>query len=271
MVPNLAARQPPMKWLATAVAVLAGSGAASCPSSEFQVRVAHLRAHQLYPWSEIDFVGDHGTVDDPIIITGARSNAVGVLAEREWLDERWWRYRIREQRLMPRGDRFLDVLEVEVLTESPGMTTVVFDVTGFYGGGADLGAWRFVDWLGRTTEGTIESAVASWDAIDESWQEGVQSQTGFLVYQVDDGINDGLTAAGPIVSGKRHGEWQMLQERTGLTVTRFTAGVKNGTERIWDAGGQLRCELDWRDGQVVETRVRTPGGEMVVKEPGPIR
>lgn len=246
-------------WVLAALAappIAIGEG----PDPEFLVRVSHLQALKIYEWSAITYSGN-GSSEDPVVIEGARSKAVRTEAEWEWVRSRWPDHKVISQRVVRQEDRMIDVLEIQ--PSGSEATNVYFDVTDSCALQKSQGEWEFVDANGDVLKGSVEVGDYDGPHPSKAWGEAVGRRTGFLTYQIEDVLGDGVITAGPIVDGRADGEWETFRRSFGLATSSFVAGRQEGKERLWNASGVLRAEFlfegdslkqiwDWESGSPTE-------------------
>ena len=74
--------------------------------------------------------GDGSSLEQAIVIKGAKDEEAGVAAERTWMEQRYPGFHKGQQALLGSGGKHYDEIRI---TTREGQKTVYFDITDFFG------------------------------------------------------------------------------------------------------------------------------------------
>lgn len=201
----------------------------------------------LFSFGRVSFSGGDGhNYEQSIVINGARSEAIGVAAETEWLENHYPGFRKQRQELhsLEEKNRHYDVIEMSI---SNKIVNVYFDITEYYGK-EDVGQWRFRDVNGRVFAGIIKDSDVPVDD-SQPWRFVISNSTGELTYQFDYRYDNGHFCTGPVIKGERSGMWTNYVNGVGEFHVWLENGKRNGSEVFWSTNGIKRFEFNWKDGK----------------------
>ena len=122
---------------------------------------------------------------------------------------------------------------VSIQTHAKELMHVYFDITSVVVK-PRMGAWVFADIDGMECTGMIDEDYLQ-NINPEPWQELVGTNSGTLMFQIDDAIGDGLLGTGEVRHGRKHGTWRYERPIEGTILVEYDMGTKVHEKRLSDA------------------------------------
>lgn len=167
----------------------------------------------LFPWSSPYYAGGDGTsLERAVILKGTSVQFMARKAKKDWIKCHYPSGVIRNVHIQIVQSHVIQTIVLQM--PSGEITRVYFDVTGVIVK-PDLGAWFFVGDNGLEYAGMIDEEYFHESALPP-WQQLVGTNSGTLIYQVDDEIGNGLFATGKLKHGKEHGVWHYERPVEGI-------------------------------------------------------
>lgn len=186
---------------------------------------ASLRSGALFEWSCPSYEGGDGTsLDQAVILRGISVKSMAREAKKNWLNIHYPDHVIYEVKHQISRFRVFDIISIEKQSGEK-LLDVYFDVTEAVTK-PSLGMWFFLyDNNEEYVAGMInEDYVFSTYSGPEPWEYLIGRNSGTLIYQIDDEVENGLLAIGEFKDGVKNGIWK-YERREGSRHVKYNMGT----------------------------------------------